>query len=324
MQQSQRKEIQQMILAARLYYEEGITQEDVSRKLGISRPTTSRLLQRAKEEGIVQISINDPFSNDQDLATQIMQRFGLETAIIVPALSNKTELNLKQLGLATAHYLEETLKTDEILGVGWGRTLYTVSQSIVPTLKRDLLAVPLLGGLGQINPNFQVHEITRSIAEAFGGSWKQMYVPALVHDEETCKNLHLTKEFCDIADIWAKTTTALVGIGNIDFDTEMKMLFASYLNEESRAKLQKNGAVGDICMRFFDINGNPVEGLVGATGIDLSKIHQIQRVIAVAGNPEKANAILGALHGGFVQVLITDTLTAERILTLSRSEDGNI
>jgi len=319
MQQNQRKEIQQMILAARLYYEEGITQEDVSRQLGISRPTTSRLLQKAKEEGIVQISINDPFSNDEDLGDQLVKEFGLQAAIIVPALANKPELNLKQLGLATAQYLEQTLKEDDILGVGWGRTLYTVSQSIVPTVKKDFIAVPLLGGLGQINPNFQVHEITRSIAEAFSGQWKQLYVPALVHDEETCMNLRQTNEFSDVAEIWKTMTTTLVGIGNIDFDTEMRMLFASYLDEETRTRLQTGGAVGDICMRFFDINGAPVEGLIGATGIELEQIHRIQKVIAVAGGPEKAEAILGAIHGGYIHVLITDTLTAEKILSLSRS-----
>ncbi len=150
-----------------------------------------------------------------------------------------------------------------------------------------------MGGLGQISPNFQVHEITRSIAEAFGGTWKQLYVPALVRDESTSINLHQTKDVKDLVEIWGTMTTALVGIGNFDFDAEMEMLFANYLDEKARSRLQAGAAVGDICMRFFDNNGDPVEGLIGATGIELGQIRGVQRVIAVAGGIEKAEAILG-------------------------------
>lgn len=319
MPKNQREEIQQMILAARLYYEDGLTQEDVARELGISRPTVSRLFQKAKEEGIVQISISDPFSTDEALADQIIKNCGLQAAVIVPILPRRPDLSVKRLGLAAAHFLEETLKPDDILGVGWGRTLFAVSQSLTPTIKKDLLAVPLLGGLGQISPNFQVHEITRSIAEAFGGSWRQLYAPALVHDENTIAQLYQTKDVRDLVEIWDRMNTALVGIGNFDFDAEMKMLFANYLDENTRFCLHAGAAVGDICMRFFDINGNPVDGLIGATGIELAQIRRIQNVIAVAGGPEKAEAILGAIHGKYIKVLITDDLTAKRILSISRS-----
>jgi deoxyribonucleoside regulator len=318
MQQSKREEIQQMVLAARFYYEDGLTQEDVARELGISRPTVSRLLQKAKEEGIVQITISEPFATNESLADQLANRCGLQAAIVVPAVHKRPELSLKRLGQAAARFLEQTLKPDDILGIGWGRTLHTVSQSLAPT-KRPLLAVPLLGGLDQISPNFQVHEITRSIAEAFGGAWKQFYVPALVSDESTRANLHQTKDVRGLVEIWDTMTTALVGIGNVDFDAEMQMLFAHYLDEKTRARLQAGGAVGDICMRFFDINGNPVDGLVGVTGIGLIQLRRVQRVIAVAGGPEKAEAILGAAHGKYIQELITDDRTAERILSIIRS-----
>ncbi len=143
MQQSQREEIQQMIQAARFYYEDGLTQESIARELGISRPTISRLLQKAKDDGIVQISISDPFSTDEALADQIVKNCGLQAAIIVPSLTGRNDLSVKRLGLAAAHYLEQTLKSDDILGVGWGRTLHAVSQSLAPTIKKELLAVPL-------------------------------------------------------------------------------------------------------------------------------------------------------------------------------------
>ncbi|GAP12396.1 transcriptional regulator, contains sigma factor-related N-terminal domain [Longilinea arvoryzae] len=319
MPSSPREEIQQMVLVARFYYEDGLTQEDVARELKISRPTVSRLLQRAREEGIVQIAISDPFFTDEALGAEIARSCGLQAAIVIPAVDRRPELSLKRLGLAAARYLEQTLKSDDVLGVGWGRTLYAVSQSLAPTVKKDFLAVPLLGGLGQISPNFQVHEITRAIAEAFGGSWKQLYVPALVRDEMTKANLLQTKDLLDVVETWGTMTKALVGIGNFSFDVEMQMLFASYLDEKTRSHLQAGGAVGDICVRFFDIQGNPVEGLVGATGIELEQLRRVQQVIGVAGGVDKAEAILGAVRGKYIQVLITDDLTAKKILSMTRS-----
>lgn len=315
----QRDEIQLMILASRLYYEEGITQEDIARTMGISRPTVSRLLQRARESGIVQINIVEPFAIDEQLASEIVAAFGLHAAIFVPGIPKRPDLSQKWLGLAAARFLENEIQSNEIIGVGWGRTLYAVSQSLTPIPKQDLLVVPLLGGLGQISPDFQVHEIARAIAEAFGGEWKQIYIPALVEDENLRLSLLQSKDLQELTAIWNSMTTALVGIGNVDFDAEMQMLFARYLDEKTRARLARGGAVGDICMRFFDIEGHPVDGLVGLTGIELEQLRSIKRVIAVAGGVHKAEAILGALQGKFIHVLITTDLTARKILSISRS-----
>jgi deoxyribonucleoside regulator len=317
MPSNQRDELHQMITAARLYYEDGITQEDIAKEMGISRPTISRLLQRAKEEGIVQISILDPFDTDEDIADQLVTKCSLQKAIVIPNVPNRVDLTMKRLGLATSHFLEQILMPDEVIGVGWGRTLHAVSQSLTHTLKRELLAVPLLGGLGQISPNFQVHEITRSIAAAFDGAWKQFYVPALVNDPATWKNLYGSSDVQELVKTWEVMTTALVGIGNVDFDAEMQMLFAQYLDEKTRAKLRAGGAVGDICMRFFDVNGREVAGLEGIIGISLEQLRRVPRIIAVASGVEKAEAIIGALNGNMIDVLITDVEAAKRIITLT-------
>lgn len=318
MLQSSRNEILQMTLAARLYYEDGITQEAIAREMGISRPTVSRLLQRAKDEGIVQITILEPFASDEQLSYEMQTTFGLQAAIVVPSIPNRPDLSLKRLGSAAARYLEQELAPNEIIGVGWGRTLHTVGQSLNPTPKKDLLAVPLLGGLGQISPNFQVHAITRSIAEAFSGDWKQLYVPALVGDESLRASLLHSSDMQELVGIWNSMTSALVGIGNVDFDAEMQMLFAHYLDESARTRLRSGGAVGDICMRFFDIQGRPVDGLSGVISIPFEQLRRVKKVIAVAGDAQKAEAILGALHGNWIQVLITNDQAAKRILSIKR------
>ena len=314
-----RDELKQMALAAHLYYEEGQTQDEVCRTIGLSRPTVSRLLRRAKEEGIVQIRIRDPFVLDEQLAGEIVQAFGIQSALVAPAIPGRPDLSLKWLGLVAARYLEQHIQANEVIGVGWGRTLSTVSQSLSDMPKDGVRTVPLLGGLGQISPNFQVHEITRAIATAFNGEWTQVYIPALVDNESLLQSLVHSPDFQKLVESWSEVTTALVGIGNLDFDAEMQVLFAKYLDAATRNQLAREGAIGDICMRFFDIQGNPVDGLPGVTGISLNQIRAIKRVIAVAGGIHKTQAILGALKGGWIQVLITDDLTARQILLLSRS-----
>lgn len=309
-------DLRQVILAARLYYEQDRTQEEVAQELGLSRPTVSRLLRRAREEGIVQIQIFDPFIRNSDLAEMLCQKTGLRTVMITKSIANRS-VALRHLAIAARDLLERTLKPNEMVGIGWGRTLHAVAQTLAqrPFPVPGLQAVPLLGGLGQISPNFQVHEIIRLIVDSLGGDWRQLYVPAIVEDEEVQVSLLKSPDVDQVFQSWNRLTLALVGIGNVSFDQEMQMLFAKYLDAQTRARLEERGAVGDICMRFFDLTGKPVEdGLRGVIGIELDQLKRIPQVIAVAGGREKANAILGAIRGGFIHALVTDESVAQDIL----------
>ncbi|MGH2381585.1 MAG: sugar-binding domain-containing protein, partial [Candidatus Limnocylindria bacterium] len=114
---------------------------------------------------------------------------------------------------------------------------------------------------------------------------------------------------------WAYLTTALVGIGQVGFDSEMQMLFGRYLDASTQDRLRRSGAVGDICMRFYDRNGSPItDGVRGVIGLDLERLRRIPNVIAVAGGSEKCEAISGALRGGYVDTLVTDEPTAQGIV----------
>lgn len=312
-----REEVQQMILAARLYYEEGRTQAEVASELGVSRPTVSRLLQRARENGIVRISISDPFATDEALAQDLRRATGLAEVIVLPGSTTTRRLTRRRLGLAAALFLEEALHPGDLVGVGWGRTLYAVTQALDYSPKEGLRAVPLLGGLTQIAPSFQVHEITRRIAEAFGGTWRPFYAPAIVEDPRAHASLMQSEDVQAVAREWLEMSLALVGIGNVAFVSEVEMLFAEYLDQRTKSRLREAGAVGDICMRFYDENGNPVEdGVRGVIGVELEVLRNRPRVVAVAGGEEKAEAILGAIRGGYVKTLITDEAAARGVLDL--------
>lgn len=301
-----------MSQVARLYYEDNQTQEEVAAALGLSRPKVSRLLQQARGEGIVQISILDPRDNDEPLAQQLRQSFDLKTAVVVPAGSGLTN---RHLGHAAARYLAETLHDGDTLGIGWGRTLHEVVNALPD---REMAArvhvLPLVGGLGQVSPSFQVNELAQRLATAFGGTWQCLYAPAILESREALNSLAAQPDIQRITEQWSRLKFALVSIGNTDFHSEVRVLFIDYLRPEVQDSLRAAGAAGDICVRFFDGRGVPCPSNVSVLGIDLAQLRTVEQVIAVAGGANKVDAILGALRGGYVRVLITDTVAAEGIL----------
>jgi DNA-binding transcriptional regulator LsrR (DeoR family) len=316
-----REELQLMAMAAHLYYEDGLTQQEVAKAMKLSRPTISRLLIRAREEHIVTITVTDPLDNDRELADRLCQATGLSEAIITPAVPGAPDLNLKRLGISAARYLERTIQSQDVIGVGWGRTLYAVVQSLQAKQVSGVTLVPLTGGLGQISPHFQVNELIRIISENFEGVPHQLFLPAIVQHEETKASLLASEDSLVVTKIWNNLTLALVGIGNVDFETEMRVLFVNYLDEGTRQRLKATGAVGDICMHFFDQMGQPVlDGLQGVVSISLDQLRRVPNVVAVACGSSKAQAILGAICGGYIRTLLTDDLTAQAILSILRVE----
>lgn len=307
-----------MLQVARLYYEENHTQDEIARTLKTSRPMVSRLLQAARREGIVQIKIIDPQARHHALEKRLRTFFQLTDAIVVPTDGDAPDRTRRRLGQAAARYLERTLQNGDTVGMGWGRTLYEVVSALEPRQKARVTVVPLIGGLGQIAPVFQVHELARALAEAFSGTSQPFYVPALTESDEMAERLLHSPDVKPVTVLWQNLNLALVGIGNVDFTTEMQMLFVNYLDKETQTRLRDAQAVGDICVRFFDVNGKPCRDAVhGIVGITLEQLHCTRRIVGVGGGIPKAAAVLGALRGKHVHVLVTDEAAAERVLELA-------
>ncbi len=222
-----------------------------------------------------------------------------------------------RLGQATAEYLERSLQNGDIVGIGWGRTLHEVVNALEPKRQARITVIPLLGGMGQIAPVFQVHEIARALATAFGGAWHNLYAPAMVESDEVARSLLRSADYQQIAALWKQINIAVVGIGNADFEAEMQILFVNYLDADTQTRLKEQRAAGDICVRFFDVDGQPCPDAVrGVVGIELAQLRQVRRVVGVAGGASKAEAILGALRGRFINVLVTDESAARRVLEM--------
>ena len=311
-----------MLHCSRLYYENGQSQEEIAQALGISRPKVSRLLQCARDEGLVHIQIVDPFSENTELEQSLQDTFGLRKAIVTAGTMGGEELTRRRIGWAAAAYLEEALQDGQRVGIGWGRTLHATIQSIADASARAISVIPLVGGLSRVAPSFQVNELARLLAEAVGGTWRPLYSPAFLGNDEGRQALLNSPDVQVVTAEWAHLDIALVGIGHFGYQTELRMLFADYVDPHAQQELERGGAVGDICAHFYDIQGKPITGAgwQGQLGIGLEQLRQLDHVIGVAGSPVKADAILGALRGEYIDVLITDEPTA--CLVLERHQRG--
>jgi deoxyribonucleoside regulator len=311
---SNREEWQLMLRAARLYYEDYLTQQQIADELGVSRPTVSRLLTQARREGIVQITIKDPFGRSKELETHLAKSFNLKGAVLVAGEGLSGELLRRRLGLATAEYLQHALDEGSKLGIGWGRTLHAVVEALDARQRLGIQVIPLIGGLGQISSSFQVNDLARRLAEALGGTWQPFYVPAFVADPIALEALLHLVDVESVLRSWPEVDVALVGIGHFASQHQSSMLFSSYIAADVLQKLEQCGAVGDLCGRFFDAQGLQCFEERGIIGISLEQLRALGHVVGVAGGAEKVPAILGALRGGYVKVLVTDTITAQAVL----------
>lgn len=315
-----RKELQVMLRAARLYYEDGLTQQQVANELGVSRPQVSRLLTRARAEGIIRITIVDPFATFEEIEARLAETFGLRQAAVTAGEGLSGEPLRRRIGLAAAGYLRRTLQDGLRVGVGWGRTLRATVEAFDDERQLAIHAVPLIGGMGQVSPSFQVNDLARRMAEAFGGTWQAFYAPAFVGDPQARDVLLCHPDVKIVMETWDSLDVALVGIGHFAFHRQSSMFFAEYMDQALLRELEERGAVGDLCGRFFDVQGEQCIRESGVIGISLEQLRALDHVVGIAGGEEKVAAILGALRGGYLSVLVTDTVTAQAVLERHRSE----
>jgi len=299
---------------SKLYYEDKMTQEKVAKQMGLSRQRVQRFLDAARKEGIVQIHLVNPMSSCRKLEEKLEQHFKLTKAIVIPCGIKTEEIIRKNIGKAAAIYLEKSIHDNDIIGIGWGRTVYEIINYFNPNKKIPITAVPLIGGIGQMSADFQVNELVKKFAEKAGGTFIPFYVPALVDTDEIINVLFSDTNIGKVAKLWGKVNIAVIGIGGpLSKDSYIP---TSYYNEADIDLLKKEESAGDILSYFLCQNGKLCTSQLSkkVMGISPELLRKIKRVVAVAGSLRKKDAIFSALEGKFIDVLVTDDNVAKSIL----------
>lgn len=311
-----------MIKVAKLYYESGLTQEAISRQLRISRPTISRLMQDAINQGIVKITITQDSEKFAEIEKQLCDIYGLLEVIItdVSDPNSNSEVS-KELGLTAAYYFSRMVKDGDAIGLTWGTTLSAMIDNLKSTKIRNVIVVQLVGGLGEPDSNTHATDLVRRISLTLGATVRLMPAPGIVSSTELARLLRSDRYIASAIENVSKVDIVFAGIGGLTKNALLVRDETIITWNEVKA-LMDRGAVGEIGLHFYDIQGNLVDSDLEerVIGIRLDELKTIDRIVAIAGGTEKVDAIIGAVRGKFINTLITDVLTAKRLLDAANKE----
>jgi DNA-binding transcriptional regulator LsrR (DeoR family) len=296
---------------ARSYYLDGRSKSEIAEEFGISRFKVARILDQAKEAGLVRIEIRAPAGIDDALSEQVRKTFGLHHVIVVATDGhNEVELRRSLAHTATA-LLSEIVTEDDVVGIGYGRTLTIMAQTMDALAKCPI--VQLTGALLGVNRDENSVELVRQISGRNGGPAYPMYTPQVLPDAATAATLRKQPEVAETYRQFANVTKAVVAVGS--WTPASSQLYDS-LTEDERQALLKQGVAAEVCATLLDAQGNTVapefsDRCISITG---EQLHAIEDVIAVAGGPHKVAAVRSVILSGHAKSLITDTTLARALV----------
>jgi DNA-binding transcriptional regulator LsrR (DeoR family) len=302
---------------ASMYYDQGKSQEEVAKEFGISRSAVSRFLTEAREKGIVETIVHYPWQISAELQEALVSTFKLKAANVLLRENKSYEELLQGLGVLAARHLDRVLFDGAIIGISWGTALYEMIKALRTRYLSGVEVVQIIGATGSENVPTDGPILAQLLTGRLGASCYHLHAPLLVENETVREvlmqdhNIRNTLARAERADI------ALVGIGSTRSDLS-SLLRAGYVNDDELDRIRATGAVGDICGQHYSLAGEWLDIDVNrrVVGISLDNLSRIETVIGVAGSSRKGAAILGALRGGYVNVLITDDQAAQKVLAL--------
>ncbi len=312
-----RERLSLLTKVAVMYHEQGIRQPEIADRLHISQSRVSRFLKEAVALGIVRTVVVSPPGVYTDLESRLVDRYGLADAVVVDPFSDDEPVVLRALGAAAATYLGTTLVNDELVGISsWSATLLAAVEAMQPkALGAQSKVVQVIGGSGQIGAQVMATRMVERLSKLLGAKAVYLHAPGVVDSADARRALLSDTAFAPVVNDWSKLTLLLVGIGAVE-PSSLLHDSGNSLNESELERLRSVGAVGDVCLRFFDKDGAPLDSELDSrvVGISVEELRAVPRKIGVAGGARKVDAIRAAAVGGWIDVLITDLSSATALL----------
>jgi DNA-binding transcriptional regulator LsrR (DeoR family) len=300
---------------ARMYHERGMGQPQIAQELSISQPRVSRLLKQAVDSGIVTTVVSLPPGVYTELEEELQRRYGLTEAVVFDGGGASGEL-ITALGAAAATYLNTTLKGGDEIGVStWSATLLAAVNAMRPKVRTSARrVVQLFGGVGNPEVQFHATRLTSRLADLTGATPVFVPTPGVVSTPSVRRAIEEDASVHEVMALWNRLDLAVVGIGSLTPSALLRQS-GNALGQQEQEELRALGAVGDVCLRFFDAAGQLVSSSFDerVVGITPAQLRNIGRTVGVAGGESKYTAIRAALRGGWINVLITDLDVATRL-----------
>lgn len=303
----------QIVKIARLYYQENLTFREIAGKMNISTATVSRMIARAKKEGIVHITINDPQKTVRDLEIQIEQKYNLKECIVV-ASADHMESVFERMAQAVGDVLDRLLRSSRTLGVSWGKTLQAVGTYLPQLDHPHVRVIPVVGAMGMIESGIYPNSISKAFAAKLRGASYQVNYPAFVDSPELKRSFENESSMLQIKQIWEQIDVALLSISGLDESSSVANL--GIMPKEIREELVSKGVVGITNFNMIDEHGREIQTLEAERIINLGldKLKKVPYVIVVAAGKTKICSIRSILNGKLPTILITDSNTAVGVI----------
>jgi deoxyribonucleoside regulator len=300
--------------ASILYYEHGYSQKEIGAKLGVSRPGVSRMLQKARDMGIVRIEITDPSASGTLMENQLKEIYGLKKAVVIPSDGISNTILLNRLGKAAAKYLDSVIESGMTIGISWGTTMKAVSDNLIDNAANDISIVQLNGALTRAAYNTHASEIIQKMGEYYHSIPYMLPLPAIVEGTDIKSVMISDRHISRTLNLSQESSAAIFTIGS--FGNDSALVKAHYFEEDEVLTLIENGAVADICSRIINRDGEICSTELDdrTMGVELADLKMKDYSIAVAGGIDKADAIRASLKGQWFNVLVTDEKVAELLL----------
>lgn len=322
---SNQRDDQALVQVARRYYLGGRSQQQIADELSLSRSNVSRMLSAAVERGIVEFKIHDPSGRDSGLEQRLQETFGLrEARVAVWADTASRDDPLTRVGPLAAELLLETAADGVRLALSWGQALQAMVWTITATRHYPVELVQLVGGLASIDNEISGQELVRELASRLGATrYHYLHAPAVLSSRQAHDALLTETSVAKTLEAACRADVAFVGIGSPDHGSSARVLEA--VSGPRGAALRSfwvQKPVGDVALRYFDVHGEPVRGKVDQQiiGVSIEDLRRIPTVVGVASGHVKVRAVLGALRGRIVDVLVCDEGLARSVLEAAKQD----
>lgn len=317
------RSIDTLVRAARLYYEEGLSQGEVARRMGLSGATVSRVLAAARDRGIVEVRIHDPRSPVRrvaDLERRLVERFGLSEARVGTPNGGPADA-LQLVGRLAADLFGERLTQMRRIGLSWGSTLESFVAE-VPERVAAVQVLPLAGGNPGLDTAGAGGTLVQALARRCGVQPSRFLAPAIVESPQTKAAIASETAIRTALELAAQVDHAFVGIGTFGVRSSVTIVEDMKLSEAELAAFLAQKPAGDITGRFFDDTGTelgpPTSDRV--IGVTLDDLRRVPCVIGLAAGAEKTRGVLAALHTGVLDVVVLDLPLARAVLLRAGEE----
>lgn len=309
-------ELRLLLKVSQMYYEDEIKQDKIAKELGIYRTTISRLLKKAREEGIVKIQINKKLLKTYETEQKLINTFGLKEAIVVPVdIKESKQAKLRAIGKAAAQFMNRIIKDNDVIGLSWGSSLAATINELTATKEIKGIFVPIVGGpAGKLKSEYHVNTLVYKAAQIFNCDSKLIDYPVIFENKETAKIIRQSNYYKRFSELWNQVTVAFVGIGSPALATGS--IWSDFYGTAFNEELEHLNVAGDICSNFYNLRGEIVPTSISeqVLSIKLELLKNTRYTVGIAESPEKVSGILGALNGCYINSLVTTEETANLIL----------